>query len=931
MAKTKSLHEEMKQLTQYLTSTSSEKAKQHFLYPFFRKLYDDKFIIETDAKGADGYVEGVFILETKSDYSDWLPGFYQALHYQKRYGLAYQLILVIAHKFVGIWRVNQIPEHAFLMAHTAAPFKAPSLVGKENASRTPQPVKKEIEETALYFIDPKRFDKIHQKNEAISFDFGGNPRFGIEFFWHEIASILRNSKAGRMQIDTHNFIGEIELLKDFFDRAIDAVHAFYTMIAYWDITSSIAINDYTGEVQLVGFKSRNLSDPIAVKPAHLKAFKRFVENRYIFTNEGSGLTVDYYFSRFDEVMARIDPEYVKQHGIFFTDVNLSRFALWFAKRILGEKVNDLYIFFDPAGGSGNLISSWRGKQKHKIISELNPDLLRIIERRMRIDPYHIETGFTIIPKTSENKGLNFLDCDAETYVAELEKELKLKNLSLDKPFAFLLNPPYKNTDEHESARESADANYTIHPSILELTGEDAGKERYLAFLGQILNIARTQTQKREGCEPVVMIFTPTSWLIPRPTYVPFRKIWDSNFSYLDGFIITSNEFFKLKGKWPLAFTVWKYKPEENRDNRVSVYDLTEMKSAQFSHVNWAMSDEEVNFQLGVDFENERKVVFGNERKDIRITIPEITVNGKIKQQGRYNFYRNKTKEEEKQTIISGFPLKDDRHQRISAPHGFTDGDFVGFMDDNTPVRLRQESLQRLSNLPDRFWLRLDTDFKGINKSKVFNGPQDNRAYCANSIESAKALSTWFAITKSSNGRYPGWANQLDIWAPEIPKELEETWYAHCFAFILAENRCVVTKFEANNPVAGAPEVFVDNPLCPVNPAAFWSTKLDSQVNQNHGAAFELVSLIKSLYKLWNKNYCQGQFLFNTGLKDEPYFRYFSYPDFLTQHSGLIQIRKYAEIHNLDDLHERFAQISAITKKVREELYQMLVEEAKYFG
>jgi hypothetical protein len=195
-----------------------------------------------------------------------------------------------------------------------------------------------------------------------------------------------------------------------------------------------------------------------------------------------GLTVDYYFSRFDEVMARIDPEYVKQHGIFFTDVNLSRFALWFAKRILGEQINDLYIFFDPAGGSGNLISSWRGKQKHKIISELQPDLLRIIERRMRIDPYHIETGFTIIPKTSENKGLNFLDCDAATYVAELEKELKLKNLSLDKPFAFLLNPPYKNTDEHESARESADANYTIHPSILELTGEDAGKERYLAFL-----------------------------------------------------------------------------------------------------------------------------------------------------------------------------------------------------------------------------------------------------------------------------------------------------------------------------------------------------------------------------------------------------------------------------------------------------------------
>jgi hypothetical protein len=190
---------------------------------------------------------------------------------------------------------------------------------------------------------------------------------------------------------------------------------------------------------------------------------------------------------------------------------------------------------------------------------------------------------------------------------------------------------------------------------------------------------------------------------------------------------------------------------------------------------------------------------------------------------------------------------------------------------------------------------------------------------------------WFCITKIVIQKYPIWANQLDIWKPEIPASLEAIWYAHCFAFVLAENRCVVTKFEANNPVAGAPEVFVDNPLCPVNPAAFWSTTLDSHVTRDHGAAFELVSAIKSLYKLWNKNYCQGQFLFNVGLKDEPYFRYFSYPDFLTPYSGLIQIRKYAEIHNLEDLQEQFAQISALTKKVREELYRMLVEEAKYFG
>ena len=103
--------------------------------------------------------------------------------------------------------------------------------------------------------------------------------------------------------------------------------------------------------------------------------------------------------------------------------------------------------------------------------------------------------------------------------------------------------------------------------------------------------------------------------------------------------------------------------------------------------------------------------------------------------------------------------------------------------------------------------------------------QIHRSYCAYDLESAKATFHWFAITKALTGIYPVWANQYDIWAPQIKKEFEDYYYSLCFAFVLAENRCVVTKFEKDNPVKGAPEVFVDNPLCPANPESFWSTTL----------------------------------------------------------------------------------------------------------
>jgi hypothetical protein len=44
------------------------------------------------------------------------------------------------------------------------------------------------------------------------------------------------------------------------------------------------------------------------------------------------------------------------------------------------------------------------------------------------------------------------------------------------------------------------------------------------------------------------------------------------------------------------------------------------------------------------------------------------------------------------------------------------------MDDLTPVRVKQDALIRMSTLPDRVWFRLDTDFKGTNRTKIFNGP-----------------------------------------------------------------------------------------------------------------------------------------------------------------------------------------------------------------
>jgi hypothetical protein len=47
-------------------------------------------------------------------------------------------------------------------------------------------------------------------------------------------------------------------------------------------------------------------------------------------------------------------------------------------------------------------------------------------------------------------------------------------------------------------------------------------------------------------------------------------------------------------------------------------------------------------------------------------------------------------------------------------------------------------------------------------------------------------------------------------------------------------------------------------------------------------------------------------------------------------SGLIQIRKYAELQGDTELLQLFDQISKLTKAVKNEIYRLLVEEFNYF-
>jgi hypothetical protein len=128
--------EELQSFREYLQSDRNEDAKRPLLYPLFKRLFGEKFKIESDVDKADIYIEGKLIVESKTDYSQWVEGFFQALHYHRKFGLVYNTIIVVAHKFVAVWKVDQLPEYAVMLSHTVHSYYSPSLAGKENAKKT---------------------------------------------------------------------------------------------------------------------------------------------------------------------------------------------------------------------------------------------------------------------------------------------------------------------------------------------------------------------------------------------------------------------------------------------------------------------------------------------------------------------------------------------------------------------------------------------------------------------------------------------------------------------------------------------------------------------------------------------------------------------------------------------------------------------------
>jgi hypothetical protein len=870
-------------------SQPSEKANEDLALAYFRKTFGEAFTRQKEAKQADGYVAGSFVLELKGQSKDWLSGLFQGLAY-KNLNLDFAQIVVGAKNFLAVWQVSSIPESIRL--EISAERGAPNTLGRKFAQRY-ESRKKELLKLASWEGSDLFAPLFLSRADVVLDKIGGFER------------TLKEGQRVRQKITLANFTTVLRTMVTFFDplQPIKTVRAFYSMLYAWKDGSTVQISVKAADQATLG--GELITDLVSAKRLQ---FKDFVESRYIVVEDSH----DEFFARYDEALDAVDSSFRRRHGIFFTDLDLSKFVMWLIRQHVPELGHN-YLVVDPACGSGNLVTNWRSplELRHKVVSEIEPELLFAVEQRMKGDAWH-NGKFTVVPKVSENRGLNFLDCSADDYLAHLRAALSEKGHAPNKPLAILCNPPYRSDDE----QSHGEITYDVHPSILELTGDDAAKERYCCFLAQMKLVCESARDSGLPGESMLLLFTKSAWLTKRGTFEDIRNHMLAEFEDVAGILVNGREFFAVKGSWPVAFTIWRHKGLKanlNPTRSIPLIDLTWLKKEHLASIPWedSVATDRACSAVFTD-EQSPMIHIGEDRTSIREWSGETMVD----------FKRSRRQAEKGQMLAGGLPIGDHRRDNKKT-YGETSGAYVGFMDNLTPCRVKRGN-------PGKPWFRLNNQFMDIKKNRCFSGPPTHWGYCAEDLVSAQKLFFWYALARTFLQRpYPMWTDADDMWGPSIPPKLEHSVFSQAFAIAFAENECVETYFPANNPVLGTSEVFVSNPMTPLDPNSFWVTVMRPYIGRSASDQVKaLLDAVDELFRVWNG-------LFHVQHEMAVAYRepYFIDERPLTRTAGITQIRDYAIHNDVKSLLSALTAVQTALKATRDEFYRTVTAKSgvNYFG
>ena len=249
-------------------------------------------------------------------------------------------------------------------------------------------------------------------------------------------------------------------------------------------------------------------------------------------------------NRFSEISDRlIEDTNRRNKGEFYTPTMFVDHAHDMMSRELGMDWKEEYVVWDASCGSKNLTRDYKFKELYC----------------STLEQAELEIGKRYNPEATSFQ-FDFLNDSLDKLPQGL-----LNALKENKPIVFLNNPPYATANEMgtNSKSKKGVAKTTINEKMLNDGIGACSQNLYAQFLYRIDMIKRRFNLTK--C--YIALYSPTLYL-SGTSWKNFRKVFLSDFKFIDAFTFKASYFADVADHWGIAFSIWENGETIDKNNFV---------------------------------------------------------------------------------------------------------------------------------------------------------------------------------------------------------------------------------------------------------------------------------------------------------------------------------------------------------------------------
>lgn len=266
--------------------------------------------------------------------------------------------------------------------------------------------------------------------------------------------------------------------------------------------------------------------------------------------------------KFTETQDRLIEELERRKkGEYFTPTNWVDESIKIIDKNLGSKWREDYVVWDCACGTKNLTRDYSFENLY-CSTLIETDLAVSINYNKKNVSFQYDFLNEDIALMDTNLSIKEIKEMGDSF--GIPKEL-LKDLLLNKPFLFFINPPYgtANADgaKGDGVKKKGMSKTAVNEEMKKNSMGYASQQLYAQFIYKIMKIKETFNLTNV----TLGIFAPSIYM-SGTGFKKFRKVFLQQFKHADGMYFRASHFADVGDDWGISFSIWETGESVEKEN-----------------------------------------------------------------------------------------------------------------------------------------------------------------------------------------------------------------------------------------------------------------------------------------------------------------------------------------------------------------------------